>query len=207
MSVKGKAELTKVQRKAAIRVASAYSTISTESSHVLADLPPIDLLVTERRNIYMGKWTNDAINNRVNARETLMKDWQSRWDSSKKGRWTYQLVKNIETWHERNHGEMSFHLTQVFTGHSCFASYLHKIGKTPSPSCWYCDNPTGDAFHTVFECDAWHHRRRRLHYKVGEDINPDSILSIMMKSKENWAAVREFIQDIMRKKEDGERRK
>lgn len=94
--MKDKAELTKVQRKAAIRVVSAYSTISTEAAQVLADLPPIDLLAIERRNTYMGKWTNDSINHRAKARETLMKDWQARWNSSNKGRWTYRLVKSID---------------------------------------------------------------------------------------------------------------
>lgn len=66
MSAKGKAELTKVQRKAAIRVASAFST---EATQVLADLPPIDLLATERRITYMGKWTNDVTNHRAKVRK------------------------------------------------------------------------------------------------------------------------------------------
>jgi len=84
-----KTELTKVQRKAAIRVVSGHSTISTVASQVVADSPPIDLLAIERRQIYMGKWTNGATDHREKARETLMRDWQSRWDSSKDGRWTY----------------------------------------------------------------------------------------------------------------------
>jgi len=49
MSAKGKTELTKIQRKVAIRVASAYSTISTEASQVLADLPLIDQPASDRR--------------------------------------------------------------------------------------------------------------------------------------------------------------
>lgn len=52
MSAKGKTELTKVQRKAAIRVVSAYSTISAVASQVLADLPPIDLLAIEKTNLH-----------------------------------------------------------------------------------------------------------------------------------------------------------
>jgi len=87
----------------------------------------------------MGKWTNDTTNHRAKARETLMKDWQARWDSSNNGRWTYRLVKNIETW--------------------------HKIS------------------------------------------NPELILSALLKSKENWPAVREFVRDIMTKKEEEERRR
>lgn len=81
ISQKGISHLIKVQRKAAIRVISAYSTISTEASQVLADLPPIDLIASERRSIYMGKRTNeDRLDTipKVEARKKLLKARKSK---------------------------------------------------------------------------------------------------------------------------------
>lgn len=50
MSKKGKTEMGRAQRKTALRIISAYSTVSTEAAILLADLPPIDLLAKERRD-------------------------------------------------------------------------------------------------------------------------------------------------------------
>lgn len=58
MSESVKKELLKTQRKTNLRIASAYSTVSsTEASQVLADSPPIDLLAKERREVYLAKLT------------------------------------------------------------------------------------------------------------------------------------------------------
>jgi len=190
---------------------SAYSTISTEDSQVLTDLPPIDLLANERRTIYLEKWANENENTdiRSKAREKLLRDWQTRRDSTTKGRWIHRIIKNIEEWINRKHGKMSYHLKQAFTGHGCFAYFLHKIGKTPSPGCWYCDSPLplDDAFHTIFNCDAWHHSRLRVEPQIGDKMHPNTILSVMMKTRDNWTAVREFIKIILSKKEEEERRR
>lgn len=207
MSIQGKKEITRVQRKTALRIASAYSTVSTEASQILADFPPIELLATERREVYIAKRSTNTTDPRNDARRNLLIHWQHTWDSSTKGRWTYRLIKNVEQWYKRKHGEVSFHLTQAFSGHGCFASYLHKIGKAPSPACWYCDSPIDDAEHTIFNCDAWYHRRRRLEVDLGEVVHPDSIVEVMLKSDGNWTAVREFVKFIISKKEDEERRR
>lgn len=186
MSKKGKTELVKVQRKTAIRIASAYSTISTEASQVLADLPPIDLLAKERRTIYLAKRTNIIPNIKIEARKKLTEEWQRRWDASKKGRWTHKIIQNLDQWTTRKHGEVSYHLTQAFTGHGCFAAYLHKIGKTQTPKCWYCDHPVDDAKHTLFHCDAWHHTRTRLRHQLEVDFNPDTMLPTMPQEANNF---------------------
>jgi len=102
---------------------------------------------------------------------------------------------------------MSYHLTQAFTGHGCFGAYLNKIGKTDSPGCWFCDSPLDDAEHTVFQCDAWHHSRIRLQHQIGQSPNPETILAAMLKSEENWTAVREYVKNIMHQKKDEERRR
>ncbi|XP_025415951.1 uncharacterized protein LOC112687442 [Sipha flava] len=81
MSESGKNELLKTQRKTNLRIASAYSTISTEASQVLADFPSIDLLAKERREVYLAKLTfADPEVPKRDPREELLSQWQIRWD-------------------------------------------------------------------------------------------------------------------------------
>lgn len=48
MSESGIKEMAKCQRRIALRVASAYSTVSADTVLVIADMPPIDILAVER---------------------------------------------------------------------------------------------------------------------------------------------------------------
>jgi len=52
MSKKGLSELAKVQRRIALRVASAYRTTSTDAVLVITGIPPIDLQALKRKAIY-----------------------------------------------------------------------------------------------------------------------------------------------------------
>lgn len=60
---------------------------------------------------------------------------------------------------------MSFHLTQLMTGHGCFGKFLHRMEKRPDPSCDFCGKED-DAFHTLRECPAWDSQRIRLQRKL-----------------------------------------
>lgn len=40
-------------------------------------------------------------------------------------------------------GSMAFHLTQVLTGHGCFADFLLRIGKRTDASCVFCGDEDG----------------------------------------------------------------
>lgn len=87
MSKTGEKELLKTQRKINLRIASTYSTISIETSQVLADYPSIDLLANERRDVYIAKHTTaDPTVAKRDTKEELLPQWQNRWDSSTKGK-------------------------------------------------------------------------------------------------------------------------
>lgn len=75
MSKRGKKTIISVQRKAALRITSAYSTVSTEASLVLADLPPIDLLASERRDLYVAKRLGQNTDSQKKARRRLLIQW------------------------------------------------------------------------------------------------------------------------------------
>jgi len=205
MSSKGKHEMAKVQRKTALRVASAYRTVSLDAALVIADMPPVDLQAEERHEKYTQRHN---IQPPFPGKVATVVKWQSRWDlSTSKGRWTHRLIPCIATWHSRKHGEVNYHLSQAFTSHGCFSSYLHKYCNLESPACWYCNHPHDDAFHTLFVCDAWESRRARANTLFGTNMTPDNLIPLMLKSKEYWSIGSNFIQQVMRKKEDEERRR
>lgn len=48
----GRRLFLRVQRMMAIRICSAYLTVSLDASTLLARLPPLDLMARERKNVY-----------------------------------------------------------------------------------------------------------------------------------------------------------
>lgn len=70
-----------------------------------------------------------------------------------RGKWTKELVSDLEAWVNRKHENMNYYLSQTLTSHGCFGEYLHRIGKKGSTICFYC--PSDDnAEHTIFYCRA-----------------------------------------------------
>lgn len=196
MSAKGWTALCKIQRRICLRVASAYCTTSSDAINVITGIKPLDLLAKDRKKLHdlrrnIGTPTME---------EDTMVTWQRRWDTSLNGRWTHSIIPEITTWINRRHGETNFHLTQVLSGHGCFAAVLKRFGKLESSECWFCGDPVDSAEHT------WHSRRRRAETTIRTHLTPGNLITTMLKSKENWATVDGMIQEIMKKKEEERRR-
>jgi len=131
---------------------------------------------------------------------------QTAWDVSTKGRWTYQLIRDISPWMRRQHGEVSFHLSQVLTGHGCFSGYLHRFGKSANDRCALCGAAPDDTEHAVFHCDAFHRWRAESCVYLGIDhLSPDNMISVMLRSDQDWKRVSSLIGRIMSTREKEER--
>ena len=63
---------------------------------------------------------------------------------------------------ERNHGELSYELTQFLSGHGGYRAYLYRFGHDESPCCPRCGNVAENAEHVVFECPTFTAHRTRL---------------------------------------------
>ncbi|XP_046684600.1 uncharacterized protein LOC124370354 [Homalodisca vitripennis] len=74
--VKVKRKLNQMQRNMALRVRSGYCT--GEVAFIIADVPPLDLLVQERSDPHAGM-------EKGQARETMLDRWQDRWTNAQKG--------------------------------------------------------------------------------------------------------------------------
>ena len=89
---------------------------------------------------------------RREERQKSLDEWQIRWDTATKGRWTHRLFGDIQSWVERRHGHVDFYMTQFLTGHGWFREYLCKYGHDNEVNCSFCDNGNENAEHVFFYC-------------------------------------------------------
>jgi hypothetical protein len=61
--------------------------------------------------------------------------------------------------------------------------------------------------HAVFACDAWYHWRREACGYLGVDqLTPENLINLMLKSKESWRRIEELLTRIMKRgKEEAKR--
>lgn len=204
------------QRAIALRIISAYRTVSTSAALVLARVPPADLQAMEREEIFRsgraqgptraGEEGPFNLDLRKEARQRLTGIWQARWNREESGRWTHRLIPDLGRWCERKHGVVSFYVTQALTGHGCFNSYLQRFKKRERGACDYCESLEDDAEHTLFICPKWDEQRRVMFSEVGVTVSPENMISLMTQSEQSWARIEAFLTFVMKAKaSDGQR--
>ncbi|RLU18098.1 hypothetical protein DMN91_010341 [Ooceraea biroi] len=214
-----KVTMRKLQRKLALRIISAYRTVSYDAAEILAGLPPIDLAAEKMRKVYErkqeivtrgGAITERAINAIQKQEEAnMIRKWKERlMGGSKSGQRVREAtLPCFEQWIERKHGNMTFHMTQMVTGHGSFGEYGLKIGKSVNARCYHCISPMDSAQHTIEVCAAWKEEREQLRRKVKGSLTLDNIIEEILETKEKWTAFSVFASNVMLKKEEEERRR
>lgn len=204
-----------VQRIIAMRITSAYRTISTAAVLVLASTPPADLMAKERKETYelLKDLTQSArtetVRNGVHniTRSRLEAKWQERWNAEEKGRWTHALIPQLEKWTRRQHGQLNYYLTQALSGHGCFKAYLHRFKLSESSTCDFCGNEDDDAEHTLFHCTEWKVCRETAERNIGARLSKENLTDEMLESKQNWNHITSFISEVLKRKELDQRRR
>lgn len=183
--------LETVNRRLAIGVTSAYRTISSAAVQAVAGVPPIELLVKEREEIHKnGKMF------KAEARKNLFTSWQQKWHEYQG--WAKFFIKDVEAWANRSFGETDFYLTQAFSGHGCFGTYLYKIKKAIDNKCWYC-GMVDDPEHTLFVCQEFEAIRSDA-IKKCPIINKNNIADVILRDEASWNCVTDMFRKIMTKK-------
>lgn len=191
---RNRAQLNRTFRLMAMRVASAYRTISSHAVHVIAGMIPICLLLEEDSECYRDRATGRGRNR---ARANTLSKWQQQWNNAEKGRWTYRLIPNVSIWTTRAHGEINFQLTQFLSGHGCFKQYLHRFGHARSPLCPECRDIEETPEHVVFTCPRFAQQRSEMTAIVGDDVNVENIVLKMCSNEDKWNAVNRSVVQIM----------
>lgn len=191
--------MASIYRRIALRVAMAYRTVNHEAVAVISGMAPLHLLVEERTKVFGNV-------DRSLARKETMENWQREWDGAENGHWTWRLIRNVKNWHLRNHGQVTFHLTQVLLGHGCFNAYLKRFGKLHTEVCSQCGVSPDDVEHAFFNCDAWHNWRRSACGSTGlDELTPDNLVPTMLRSESDWSIIRNLIERILSTGESEER--
>jgi len=148
MSAKGWKKLAAIHRRSQLRVACSYRTVSHEAGAVISGIPPISLLAKERAEIFRGR-------DKAEARRDLIAKWQEEWDNgvNGKGRWTHKLIGRLDEWLSCKAGQVTYHLTQLLSGHGCFGSYLHRFHLLETDACAQCGHVPDDPEHAIFSCE------------------------------------------------------
>lgn len=180
-------------------------------------MPPFHLTAAMQKRVFervsdlraWGRHTEEAMAD-VKATEGLLLRHQ--WElylrrEDLPGRKTRAAVLPCLTrWLDRRGGGLSFHLTQLLTGHGCFGAYLFKIGKSSAPYCEHCAGGIVDTIdHTWSGCPAWTEERNELCAKIGRNLALATITLAMVRSKDAWDAATRFAHVVMRAKERAER--
>ncbi|KAJ8912359.1 hypothetical protein NQ315_014726 [Exocentrus adspersus] len=119
-----------------------------------------------------------------------------------------RLIKDVKKWTSRKHGTVGYRLTQWLTGHGSFGAYRRKIGKSETATCYHCDRGQDDtAEHTLFRCPARLAARDRVERKLRRIIHMDNIVDVMLEGEEQWKTISEWIEGIMKEKEEEEWRR
>lgn len=213
--------LYRLQKTMAQRVISAYRTVSSNAALMLARLPPIKLLATSRKRTYERiKELRETGNlDATNRKEIKMSEfvnclcdaWRNILEKpNTPGKFTkIIIVPRLENWLTRETiNGMTFHLTQVFTGHGCFSKYLHQIGKKADTMCFVCGmDEVDDVYHTIRACPMWDTQRLAMRkiLNVPIDFSLGEVVDIIMASREAWLIFSAFVEGIMREKEEVER--
>ena len=72
--------------------------------------------------------------------------------------------------------------------------------------CSYCDFRVDNAKHALFVCAKWVVAREALGQTVGAELTPDTMVSLMLQSEQNWTLIESFVTLVMKTRElDGRR--
>lgn len=209
--------LQRVQRQLANRIVAGYRTVAYEVAILLARTPPWALVARRNSRIFekVRKAKMDKIWNKDMDEEVKEEEEVEMWRAWKRRakvkdlpgqKLRVAIIKRFDEWMRRGHGGLTYHLTQLLTGHGCFNGYLQRIKKMESAMCSYCEGYIDNAEHTIMECTGWEVEREILKEALDGTVNMDSVVEAICTDKEKWQAVNNFATKVMSRKEEDERR-
>ncbi|CAB3235600.1 unnamed protein product [Arctia plantaginis] len=218
LTAPNRARLWRPQRILAVRAIRGYRTVSTEAACALAGTPPWDLEAEVLAEVYrrvadcraesgFRPPPEDVREWREAARRATMVRWSFRLETPRAGFAAVEALQPvIAEWAGRQHGALSFRLTQVLSGHGCFGRYLHSVARRElSPACHHCDCSEDSAQHTLAVCPAWATQRRALTAVIGADLSLPAVIRSMAGSDSCFTAVATFCEEVISQKEAAEK--
>ena len=197
--------LNKAQRPLLIRLSRANRTISTSAAQVIAGQISYDLQCRILLSRDHQDSTPDDDDPPAYREEEARLDWRRRWSETAEGDpgyWTVTIIPTLEPWLSRKHGQMTYPLAQMLSGHGIFVKYLRRIAKVESDTCLLCpDAAVDDAKHTFEDCQATQPHREKLQQDSGlipPPLTCRRILKYMVQDEIAWKHGCDFAASVIR---------
>ena len=188
-------------RVTSLRVCCAFRTVSNDAASVITGRMPVEIAAKQAaalRDASLLRY-GDAQQTKVEITSHSIREWQEKWNTSTKGRWTHEMIPDIQAWISKKHGEVNYQLAQMLTGHGCFREYLYKHKHVEDPDCLSCKGKPENARHVLTECRRFIEERQSLEAIIGGPITPNGLTSAMINTKEAWDEINEIICRVMRR--------
>ena len=105
-------------------------------------------------------------------------------------------------------GEVTYHVTQILSGHGCFQQYLYKRHRMPDPRCVLCTSgQPDDAEHTLMRCEFFRAEREQLMTHLKWNLTIEGLVPKMLDGEDEWRSLTRFISAVMSRKETLERKR
>lgn len=214
-----KKRIHSVQKRMAIRLVRAYRTVAKKAVTLMAGIPPFELIAEMHARMYQitEELKKRGINRkgriiarireqeRNRMREVWKKELREK-DMESGKRICEAIIPIMEEWLDRKEKGLTYHMTQIISGHGCFNVYLKRIGKEESATCSYCMDGEDDAQHTLEICTHWNEEREELKRTLGSgDLRIDNIMKQIVRDQRKWDEFRDFCGKVMRRKEEDEK--
>lgn len=168
-------KLRSAQRRALIKVARAYGTISHAAVQVLAGEMPIELEAARRFAAYRTRKgrpfrilglelgsSGPGTQTRQEAEEALLSRWQTMWTEGDTGRATHRFIPSVRWRMSAKWMVPEHNAVQLLSGHGDLPANLHRLGLAEMPWCAWCPGPLGTAEHILRECPKFQEERAAL---------------------------------------------
>ncbi|XP_025995650.1 uncharacterized protein LOC113005019 [Solenopsis invicta] len=203
----------------ALRVISAYRTVSHETAAIMAGQIPIEIMADERARLYHRmcalREQDVPITRRLRTgignlkRSASIDTWKERLEEEGDylpgARVREHLIPILKDWINRDRNSGLFFRTQIITGHGCFNVYLYKIGRAMSPICAHCNKDFDTANHTLLSCTEWNTQRETLEETFNRNFTLGTIFAASLENPAKWRTFTDFCEGVMSIKEEAER--
>ena len=151
---------------------------------------------------------NDLVSDRdidersVNEIKSLLNErvneiWQTRWDTSLKGRVTYEFVKDVRFAGRNKWFNPSLRVGYIITGHGTLNAWLYERELAESPAC-LCGSPREDWVHVLWVCGLYESFRRLYNMGVSERVDGTLDVSGVLSTRGTYECLCAFIERAYR---------
>lgn len=207
------APIRRLQKSIALRVIRGYKTIAYEAAILLARIPPLYLMAAKYRRSY--EKYKELINSEEDVTAARKREIRTSSEILLRRQWKAHLrnpdlpglrvrsyiLPIFEDWLDREHGSLTFYLTQLITGHGSFGAFLARIGKISTPICQYCYEEDDTAQHVISVCPNWENERESLRGIFGEDLSLEAIMNAIVRDVNKWETACSFARIVLQAKE------